>query len=67
MRNVLRGDQMADKTALPQSFEIGVKCLALLSCLIALTIQDSFGKSSARVDGVHVDAEGTERIRQGLG
>src|SRR5262245_44523116 len=57
---------MADKTALPQFFEIRVNCLALAIRLLAVTLQHGFSDGGAGVDGVHVDSKGTERVRQGL-
>src|SRR6266481_774087 len=57
---------MANHAALPEFFEIGFKCLALALRLLSATLQHGFGYGRAGVDGVHVDTEGTKRVRQGL-
>src|SRR4029453_13610946 len=57
---------MADKTTLPQFFEIRIDCLALTLRLLAVTLQHGFGDGGAGIDGIHVDSKGTERVRQGL-
>jgi hypothetical protein len=55
---------MADETSLPQFFQINIERFAVTDCLLSIALQNGFGKGWPGVDGVDVDAEGTEGVRQ---
>src|SRR5687768_3031917 len=55
---------MANHAALAQLFEMRIESLALTLCLIAKTLQDRLCDRRARIDGIDVNTERSERIRQ---